>query len=63
MELDLKGKNVFITGAAKGIGRGIAFAAAAEGANIALHYHSSEEEAVQTANKIKSDFWCERSTC
>lgn len=56
MELDLKGRNVFITGAAKGIGRGIAFAAAAEGANIALHYLSSEEEAVHTADEIKSSF-------
>ena len=52
MELDLKGKNVFITGAAKGIGRAIAFAAAGEGANIALHYLSSEEEAVITAEEI-----------
>ena len=52
MELDLKEKNVFITGAAKGIGREIAFAAAGEGANIALHYLSSEEEAVSTAEEI-----------
>ena len=52
MELDLKEKNVFITGAAKGIGREIAFAAAGEGANIALHYLSSEQEAVITAEKI-----------
>ena len=52
MELDLKEKNVFITGAAKGIGREIAFAAAGEGANIALHYLSSEEEAVITAEEI-----------
>ncbi len=52
MELDLKEKNVFITGAAKGIGREIAFAAAGEGANIALHYLSSEQEAVITAEEI-----------
>ena len=52
MELDLKEKNVFITGAAKGIGREIAFAAAGEGANIALHYLSSEQEAVITAKEI-----------
>ena len=51
MELDLKGKNVFITGAAKGIGRGIAFACASEGANIGLHYLSSKEEALLTARK------------
>ncbi|MCQ6275325.1 SDR family oxidoreductase [Bacillus sp. V3B] len=56
MELDLKGKNVFITGAAKGIGQGIAFAAAGEGANIALHYLSSVEEAVHTAKEITSAY-------
>ena len=56
MELDLKEKNVFITGAAKGIGREIAFAAAGEGANIALHYLSSEEEAVRTAKEITSAY-------
>ena len=55
MELDLKGKNVFITGAQRDC-RGIANSNAAEGANIALHYLSSEEEAVHTANKIKSAF-------
>ncbi len=56
MELDLKGKNIFITGAAKGIGRGIALAAAGEGANIALHYFSSEEAVMQTASEIKGIF-------
>jgi NAD(P)-dependent dehydrogenase (short-subunit alcohol dehydrogenase family) len=52
VDLHLKGKNVLITGGAKGIGRGIAFAVAREGANIALHYLSSEEEAVITAEEI-----------
>lgn len=56
MNLDLIGKNLLITGAAKGIGRGIAFAAAAEGANIALHYLSSEEEAVQTAAELTKHY-------
>lgn len=52
MNLGLKGKNVLITGAAKGIGRGITLAAAAEGANIALHYRESEIQAWETANDI-----------
>lgn len=52
MDLGLKGKNVLITGAAKGIGRGIALAAAAEGANIALHYRESEVQALETAKEI-----------
>ena len=48
MDLGLSGKNILITGAAKGIGRGIALAAAAEGANIALHYRGSEAQALET---------------
>ena len=52
MEIDLKGKNVLITGAAKGIGRGIANACASEGANIGLHYLSSKEEALLTAKEL-----------
>lgn len=56
MNLGLKGKNVLITGAAKGIGRGIALAAANEGANIALHYLESEQEAVRTAAEIKKEY-------
>ncbi|MFE5430323.1 SDR family NAD(P)-dependent oxidoreductase [Peribacillus simplex] len=52
MDLGLKGKNVLITGAAKGIGRRIALAAASEGANIALHYRESEEAAGETAKEI-----------
>ncbi|KAA9022555.1 SDR family NAD(P)-dependent oxidoreductase [Niallia endozanthoxylica] len=56
MDIDLKGKNVLITGAAKGIGRGMALAAAGEGANIALHYLGSEEAAARTANEIKEAY-------
>ncbi|WP_249870389.1 SDR family NAD(P)-dependent oxidoreductase [Oceanobacillus saliphilus] len=53
MDLGIKGKNILITGAAKGIGRGIALAAARNGANIAVHYLGSEEAAFQTAEEIK----------
>jgi NAD(P)-dependent dehydrogenase (short-subunit alcohol dehydrogenase family) len=56
MDLGLKGRNVLITGAAKGIGRGIALAAASEGANIALHYRETEQEAVQTAKEVKGKY-------
>jgi NAD(P)-dependent dehydrogenase (short-subunit alcohol dehydrogenase family) len=52
MSLGLTNKNILVTGAAKGIGRGITFAAANEGANIALHFYSSEKEAIDTANEI-----------
>lgn len=39
--MDLKGKNVIVTGAAKGIGRAIAVAFAKEGCNIVLNYRST----------------------
>jgi 3-oxoacyl-[acyl-carrier protein] reductase/pteridine reductase len=38
-----------VTGAAKRIGRGIALRLAREGARVAIHYHDSEADAVQTA--------------
>lgn len=43
------GKIVLITGAAKRVGRGIALRLAGEGARVAIHYHTSEEQARQTA--------------
>lgn len=53
MNLGLEGKNILITGAAKGIGRGIALHAAGEGANIVLHYYKSLETAELTAEEIE----------
>jgi 3-oxoacyl-[acyl-carrier protein] reductase len=41
----LVGKNVIITGASRGIGKGIAEVFAKHGANIAFTYHSSDEKA------------------
>jgi 3-oxoacyl-[acyl-carrier protein] reductase len=40
----LKGKNVIVTGAAKGIGKAIALAFAKEGCNVVLNYHSHVEQ-------------------
>ncbi|HLH20675.1 MAG TPA: SDR family oxidoreductase [Bryobacteraceae bacterium] len=45
----MKDRVVLVTGAAKRIGRGIALRLAAEGARVAIHYHTSEEEARCTA--------------
>jgi 3-oxoacyl-[acyl-carrier protein] reductase/pteridine reductase len=45
----LAGKVVLVTGAAKRIGRGIALELAREGAQVAIHYFTSEDEARQTA--------------
>lgn len=50
MSLPLAGKCALVTGAAKGIGRGIALALAEAGADLFLHYRSeaSEAESLQT---------------
>lgn len=46
---NLAGKVVLVTGAARRVGRGIALRLAQEGARVAIHYHTSEEEARKTA--------------
>jgi 3-oxoacyl-[acyl-carrier protein] reductase/pteridine reductase len=48
---ELAGKVVLVTGAAKRIGRGIALRLAHEGARVAIHYHTSPEEARKTATE------------
>lgn len=45
----MKGQVVLVTGGAKRIGRSIALALAAEGAQVAIHYNESEAEAQATA--------------
>ncbi len=57
----LEGKNVIITGASRGIGKGIAKVFAEHGANIAFTYRSSveaaqdlEEELTQNGAKVKA---------
>ena len=50
----MKGKNVLITGAGKGIGRGIALAFARAGAKLFLHYRSNPEEAQSLLDEIKA---------
>jgi 3-oxoacyl-[acyl-carrier protein] reductase/pteridine reductase len=42
-------KTVLITGAAKRIGRGIALRLFREGYRVAIHYETSEKEALATA--------------
>lgn len=51
----LKGKNVIITGASRGIGKGIAEVFAQHGANIAFTYHSSDEKAKALAEELSAN--------
>jgi 3-oxoacyl-[acyl-carrier protein] reductase/pteridine reductase len=51
---DLKGKTVFITGAARRLGKAIALASAQAGANVAFTFRSSASEAKQTLKEIEA---------
>ena len=50
----LEGKTVIITGATRGIGKGIAEVFAKQGANIAFTYRSSEKEAKELEKELSS---------
>ncbi len=52
--MEIKGKNILITGSAKRIGKYLALNLAKEGANIVIHYNSSKEEAKKLEKEIKS---------
>ena len=49
----LKGKNVIVTGATRGIGREIALTLAENGANIAFNYRTFNSETEQLIEDIK----------
>lgn len=50
----LEGKNVLVTGASRGIGRGIALKLAEHGANVAFTYLSSPEKARELENELQA---------
>jgi NAD(P)-dependent dehydrogenase (short-subunit alcohol dehydrogenase family) len=49
----LKGKQAFITGSSRGIGRGIALKLAREGAIVAVHYHRNHEAAADALAEVR----------
>jgi NAD(P)-dependent dehydrogenase (short-subunit alcohol dehydrogenase family) len=51
---NLSGKVALVTGASRGIGRGIALALAQAGADVAVNFVSSEQEAEKVAAEVKN---------
>ena len=50
--MKLEGRNILITGASRGIGRGCALELAKAGANIGINYRSHRDEAEEVAEQI-----------
>ncbi len=49
---ELIGKTAIVTGASRGLGRGIALALAEKGADIVVNYRQSSRQAEQVCNEI-----------
>jgi NAD(P)-dependent dehydrogenase (short-subunit alcohol dehydrogenase family) len=54
MQMDLNGKAALVTGGAVRVGKAIALALAAAGADIVINYHSSADAAIQTVAEIEA---------
>ena len=53
--MTVEGKTCLVTGASRGIGRGVAEELGSCGANVVVNYVSSEEKAHETADQIESE--------
>src|SRR5689334_23051634 len=54
MDLGLNGRVVLVTGSSSGIGRAVAVAFGAEGARVAVTYHSDRPGAEETARQVQA---------
>ncbi len=52
--MEIPGSTALVTGAARRIGREIALSLAAAGAEVAIHWHTSEREAEETVRQIRA---------
>ena len=58
MQIDLSGKRILVTGASRGIGKAIAQALDAAGAQVVVHYNQTKERATQFAQTLKNNPIC-----
>lgn len=53
MNISLRNKTALVTGASKGVGKGIALELARLGSNVAVNFHSDEAGALETVREIE----------
>ena len=53
IEVDLSGRTALVTGSSRGIGREVLLSLADAGADVAVHYHSSDEAAREVADAAR----------